>query len=62
MAMSVASLAFICVTASASSSSTRPKEFSPQFDRDGQSARWAALAVWNFLVGLALRTNGGARS
>ena len=37
-------------------------EINPQFDQDGQSARWAALAVWNFLVGLALRTNGGART
>jgi len=30
-------------------------EINPRFDRDGQSARWAALAVWNFLVGLASR-------
>jgi formiminoglutamase len=30
-------------------------EINPRFDRDGQSARWGALLVWNFLVGLALR-------
>ncbi len=30
-------------------------EVNPRFDRDGQSVRWAALAVWNFLVGVALR-------
>ena len=30
-------------------------EINPRFDRDGQSARWAALAVWNFLIGLASR-------
>jgi formiminoglutamase len=30
-------------------------EINPRYDRDGQSARWAALAVWNFLAGLALR-------
>lgn len=30
-------------------------EINPRFDRDGQSARWAALVVWNFLVGLAHR-------
>jgi formiminoglutamase len=30
-------------------------EINPRFDRDGQSARWAALVVWNFLVGLARR-------
>jgi formiminoglutamase len=27
-------------------------EISPPFDRDGQSARWAAVVVWNFLVGM----------
>jgi formiminoglutamase len=27
-------------------------EINPRYDRDGQSARWAALVVWNFLVGL----------
>jgi formiminoglutamase len=30
-------------------------EINPQLDRDGQSARWAALAVWHFLAGLASR-------
>jgi formiminoglutamase len=30
-------------------------EINPAFDRDGQSARWAALVVWYFLVGLAHR-------
>lgn len=30
-------------------------EISPPWDRDGQSARWAALAIWHFLVGLAQR-------
>lgn len=30
-------------------------EISPEHDRDGQSARWAALVVWNFLIGLAQR-------
>jgi formiminoglutamase len=30
-------------------------EINPRHDRDGQSSRWAALAVWNFLIGLAGR-------
>lgn len=30
-------------------------EINPQLDRDGQSARWAALAVWHFLAGLGNR-------
>lgn len=30
-------------------------EVNPRHDRDGQSARWAGVAVWSFLVGLALR-------
>jgi formiminoglutamase len=30
-------------------------EINPRHDRDGQSARWAGLVVWNFLVGLARR-------
>jgi formiminoglutamase len=30
-------------------------EINPRFDRDGQSARWGALLVWNFLVGLTCR-------
>jgi formiminoglutamase len=33
-------------------------EINPAFDRDGQSARWAALAVWSFLVGMFRRTSG----
>jgi formiminoglutamase len=32
-------------------------EINPGLDPDGRSARWAALAVWHFLVGLALRLN-----
>ncbi len=30
-------------------------EINPRLDRDGASARWAALAVWHFLMGLAER-------
>jgi formiminoglutamase len=30
-------------------------EINPRADRDGQSARWAALAVWHFLIGAAGR-------
>jgi formiminoglutamase len=30
-------------------------EINPQFDVDGRSARWAAIAIWHFLVGLASR-------
>ncbi len=30
-------------------------EINPALDRDGQSARWAGLVVWHFLVGLANR-------
>jgi formiminoglutamase len=30
-------------------------EISPPHDRDGQSARWAAVLIWNFLVGLGKR-------
>ncbi len=33
-------------------------EINPRYDRDGQSARWAALVVWNFLAGLAQRDGG----
>jgi arginase family enzyme len=25
-------------------------EINPRFDRDGQSVRWAALAIWTFMV------------
>jgi formiminoglutamase len=30
-------------------------EINPRHDRDGQSARWAALVLWNFLIGLMHR-------
>jgi formiminoglutamase len=30
-------------------------EINPGLDRDGQSARWAALVIWNFLLGLTTR-------
>jgi formiminoglutamase len=30
-------------------------EINPVYDRDGQSARWAALVIWSFLIGLASR-------
>ena len=30
-------------------------EINPSFDRDGQSARWAAAVVWHFLSGLSRR-------
>ncbi len=30
-------------------------EINPAHDRDGQSARWAALLAWHFLIGLATR-------
>jgi formiminoglutamase len=30
-------------------------EINPSFDRDGQSARWAAVVVWHFLAGLSRR-------
>jgi formiminoglutamase len=33
-------------------------EINPRHDRDGQSVRWAAAAVWGFLVGLAQRRLG----
>jgi formiminoglutamase len=36
-------------------------EINPVFDRDGQSARWASLVIWNLLAGLVSRplgTNG----
>ena len=32
-------------------------EINPRFDRDGQSARWAAVLIWNFLIGLRSRTH-----
>jgi formiminoglutamase len=30
-------------------------EINPRFDLDGRSARWGAIVVWQFLVGLARR-------
>src|SRR5205814_6005771 len=30
-------------------------EINPRYDRDGQSARWAAVVLWNFLIGLGQR-------
>ena len=30
-------------------------EVNPSLDRDGQSARWGALLIWHFLIGLANR-------
>jgi formiminoglutamase len=30
-------------------------EINPQIDRDSRSARWGALVIWNFLIGLASR-------
>jgi formiminoglutamase len=41
--------------ACASVSSFDLVEINPSFDRDGQSARWAALTIWHFLTGLARR-------
>ncbi|HEY7156556.1 MAG TPA: formimidoylglutamase [Gemmataceae bacterium] len=32
-------------------------EINPSFDRDGQSARWAAVTIWHFLSGLTRRSN-----
>jgi formiminoglutamase len=32
-------------------------EINPSLDRDGQSARWAAVTIWNFLSGLARRSH-----
>jgi arginase family enzyme len=31
-------------------------EINPRFDRDGQSARWAALAIWYFMTRRVLIT------
>jgi formiminoglutamase len=41
--------------ASPSVSSFDLVEINPGLDHDGRSARWAALAVWHFLIGLASR-------
>jgi formiminoglutamase len=35
-------------------------ELNPNYDRDGQTARLAALTVWNLLRGVALRGSTGA--
>jgi formiminoglutamase len=32
-------------------------EMNPRFDRDGQTARLIAVAVWNFLKGVVARTS-----
>ena len=32
-------------------------EINPSFDRDNQSARWAAVTIWSFLSGLARRSH-----
>jgi formiminoglutamase len=32
-------------------------EINPRLDHDGRSARWAALAIWHFLIGLASRAS-----
>jgi formiminoglutamase len=36
-------------------------EVNPRYDRDGQSSRWAAVVVWNFLAGLAARAHHRAQ-
>src|SRR5262249_5061500 len=36
-------------------------EINPRFDRDGQSARWAAVVIWNFLIGLLRRQQKAAK-
>lgn len=35
-------------------------EISPPYDPDGRSARWGALVVWQFLVGLEQRCRSGS--
>ena len=37
-------------------------EINPGLDRDGQSARWAAILIWNFLAGLGKREEAGPPS
>jgi formiminoglutamase len=51
-------IAAVCERAgqSANVSSMELVEINPAFDADGRSARWAAMAVWHFLVGLARRS------
>jgi formiminoglutamase len=48
--------------ASISVSSLDLVEINPRFDRDDQSARWAALVIWHFLVGHAERGHSAADS
>lgn len=48
----------LCASAAGSSpavSSFDLVEINPSFDRDGQSARWAAGVIWHFLSGLSRR-------
>jgi formiminoglutamase len=51
-------IAAVCERAgqTASVSSMELVEINPTFDVDGRSARWAAMAIWHFLVGLARRS------
>ena len=36
-------------------------EINPRYDRDSQSARWAAVVIWNFLIGLGQRPTSQPR-
>jgi formiminoglutamase len=45
------------IGATAAVSSFDLVEINPSYDRDGQSARWAALTIWHFLAGLARRSS-----
>jgi formiminoglutamase len=51
-------IAAVCERAgqNAKISSMELVEINPTFDVDGRSARWAAMAIWHFLVGLARRS------
>jgi formiminoglutamase len=44
-----------CMGASPEVSSFEVVEINPSVDRDGQSARWAAVTIWHFLSGMARR-------
>jgi formiminoglutamase len=46
-----------CAGRSAAVGSFEVVEINPALDRDGQSARWAALLVWQFLMGLGSRSS-----
>jgi formiminoglutamase len=35
-------------------------ELNPRFDRDGQSTRWGAVVIWNFLIGLLGRASNNS--